>query len=71
MSRWYDDEPHDNAGMCEHVADLAYELESSWSTWRSASRTTRTAMRLYVTSTNCSGTRSGRSSRRGLEEAPE
>jgi len=27
MSKWYDDEPHDDAGMCEHVANLAYDLE--------------------------------------------
>jgi hypothetical protein len=27
MSKWYHDEPHDDAGMSEHVADLAYELE--------------------------------------------
>jgi hypothetical protein len=27
MSKWYEDEPHDDTGMCEHVANLAYELE--------------------------------------------
>jgi hypothetical protein len=27
MSKWYDDEPHDDTGMCEHAANLAYDLE--------------------------------------------
>jgi len=27
MSKWYDDEPNDDAWICEHVANLAYELE--------------------------------------------